>query len=139
MGEIGHPWIYKPSSSMVVILLSITCVMQCSENPATIENVYPRGNHWAVGHLMGKKSLDGLSGAEERAQASDHVRLPEENKRPSRLYGSLLLGQEAQRQPPLRLALFRSRQQEQQERDVFIQQLESLLLQVLNTKENSSS
>lgn len=34
---------------MVVILLSITCVMQCSENPATIENVYPRGNHWAVG------------------------------------------------------------------------------------------
>ena len=72
---------------------------------------------------MGKKSLDGLSGAEERAQASDRVRLPEEDKRPSRLYGSLLIGREAQRQPPLRLALFRSRQQEQQERDMFIQQV----------------
>ncbi|XP_056302553.1 gastrin-releasing peptide [Danio aesculapii] len=40
-----------------IILVVVLCEVFASDGQP-IGKVYPRGNHWAVGHLMGKKSTD---------------------------------------------------------------------------------
>ncbi|XP_041666428.1 gastrin-releasing peptide [Cheilinus undulatus] len=49
--------------SLLIILATIPSILHCSEGqPADDDGkMYSRGNHWAVGHLMGKKSTDSLS------------------------------------------------------------------------------
>ncbi|XP_059398861.1 gastrin-releasing peptide-like isoform X1 [Carassius carassius] len=47
-------WRYR---LVVSIILVVLCDVYASD-PQPIGKVYPRGNHWAVGHLMGKKSTD---------------------------------------------------------------------------------
>uniref|UniRef100_A0A672SAU3 Gastrin-releasing peptide n=1 Tax=Sinocyclocheilus grahami TaxID=75366 RepID=A0A672SAU3_SINGR len=48
-------WRYR--SVVSIILVIVLCdVYESDAQP--IGKVYPRGNHWAVGHLMGKKSAD---------------------------------------------------------------------------------
>ncbi|KAM3599252.1 uncharacterized protein V6R79_002519 [Siganus canaliculatus] len=47
--------------------------MDCTESPAAVVGkMYPRGNHWAVGHLMGKKSIESLQETNR-----DHLTAPE--------------------------------------------------------------
>ncbi|XP_043557210.1 gastrin-releasing peptide [Chiloscyllium plagiosum] len=47
-----------------LILLSVACskvhygLAAPVENQSTLSKMFPRGSHWAVGHLMGKKSID---------------------------------------------------------------------------------
>uniref|UniRef100_A0A673XNL8 Gastrin-releasing peptide n=1 Tax=Salmo trutta TaxID=8032 RepID=A0A673XNL8_SALTR len=79
MGDLCHAWTYKPSLSIAVILVSIASMAHCSENAGAIGKVFPRGNHWAVGHLMGKKSLDSLSGSEDSSNM-DNIPSSEEDK-----------------------------------------------------------
>uniref|UniRef100_A0AAY5K5S7 Gastrin-releasing peptide n=1 Tax=Esox lucius TaxID=8010 RepID=A0AAY5K5S7_ESOLU len=64
MGDLCRTCTYKTSLWILVSLyhFHVWCIVQRSEASGT---VYSRGNHWAVGHLMGKKSLDSLSGSEE--------------------------------------------------------------------------
>ncbi|XP_043077830.1 gastrin-releasing peptide [Puntigrus tetrazona] len=48
-------WRYRLVVS--IFLLVVLCDVYASD-AQPIGKVYPRGNHWAVGHLMGKKSTD---------------------------------------------------------------------------------
>uniref|UniRef100_A0A3Q3VMK9 Gastrin-releasing peptide n=1 Tax=Mola mola TaxID=94237 RepID=A0A3Q3VMK9_MOLML len=60
MGDIFtyFSWTCRPAWPLFIILMMIPCMLYCSESPpAPAGKMYPRGNHWAVGHLMGKKSL----------------------------------------------------------------------------------
>uniref|UniRef100_A0A669D4Z9 Gastrin-releasing peptide n=1 Tax=Oreochromis niloticus TaxID=8128 RepID=A0A669D4Z9_ORENI len=49
----------EPVWPVLIILATVPCILNCSESPAAVVGkMYPRGNHWAVGHLMGKKSIE---------------------------------------------------------------------------------
>ncbi|CAB1430071.1 unnamed protein product [Pleuronectes platessa] len=58
----GVCWCYSWTCRLWPLLILATlpkCVVQFSESPAAVVGkMYPRGNHWAVGHLMGKKSIE---------------------------------------------------------------------------------
>ncbi|TWW66609.1 gastrin-releasing peptide [Takifugu rubripes] len=48
----------RPLWPLFIILAALPLLLDCSEtSAAVVGKMYPRGNHWAVGHLMGKKSL----------------------------------------------------------------------------------
>ncbi|XP_030291211.1 LOW QUALITY PROTEIN: gastrin-releasing peptide [Sparus aurata] len=54
-------WTWRPVWPVFIMLATIPCMLDCSESPAAVVGkMYPRGNHWAVGHLMGKKSIESL-------------------------------------------------------------------------------
>ncbi|KAM9820852.1 gastrin-releasing peptide [Neosynchiropus ocellatus] len=50
-------WMCRPAWALFVMLVTFPSVFHCSDDPPAPEKMYPRGNHWAVGHLMGKKSI----------------------------------------------------------------------------------
>ncbi|XP_013864762.1 gastrin-releasing peptide [Austrofundulus limnaeus] len=54
-------WTCRPLWPLFIFLAAAPCFLHCSETPAAVVGkMYPRGNHWAVGHLMGKKSTENL-------------------------------------------------------------------------------
>ncbi|KAK2495281.1 hypothetical protein MC885_008874 [Smutsia gigantea] len=65
----------------LVLLALVLC--QASPGPAApvpagggtvLDKMYPRGNHWAVGHLMGKKSTEESSYAHEGGNWKQRLR-----------------------------------------------------------------
>ncbi|XP_024155561.1 gastrin-releasing peptide [Oryzias melastigma] len=61
-------WICRPLWTLFILLAATPCFLHCSENPAAVGGkMYPRGNHWAVGHLMGKKSIKSLPDMQSKA------------------------------------------------------------------------
>ncbi|XP_029921849.1 gastrin-releasing peptide [Myripristis murdjan] len=65
MGEVCtcSSWICRQVLPAVLILAAVAGAVRCSDSPAAVGGkMYPRGNHWAVGHLMGKKSIESLPG-----------------------------------------------------------------------------
>ncbi|XP_008324282.1 gastrin-releasing peptide [Cynoglossus semilaevis] len=55
------PWTGRAVWPLFLFLVSLPCVFHCSQSQgAVVGKMYLRGNHWAVGHLMGKKSTEGL-------------------------------------------------------------------------------
>ncbi|XP_053709732.1 gastrin-releasing peptide [Synchiropus splendidus] len=60
-------WMCRAAWPLFIVLLTFPSVSHCSDNPPAPEKMYPRGNHWAVGHLMGKKSV----GSQPRVQDTD--------------------------------------------------------------------
>ncbi|XP_063334418.1 gastrin-releasing peptide [Pelmatolapia mariae] len=56
---LWYSWTCRPVWPVLIILATLPCILNCSESPAAVVGkMYPRGNHWAVGHLMGKKSIE---------------------------------------------------------------------------------
>ncbi|XP_031610330.1 gastrin-releasing peptide isoform X1 [Oreochromis aureus] len=56
---LWYSWTCRPVWPVLIILATVPCILNCSESPAAVVGkMYPRGNHWAVGHLMGKKSIE---------------------------------------------------------------------------------
>ncbi|XP_056114194.1 gastrin-releasing peptide [Rhinichthys klamathensis goyatoka] len=55
MGVMCLVWRSRLVVSMILVV--VLCGVYASD-AQPIGKVYPRGNHWAVGHLMGKKSTD---------------------------------------------------------------------------------
>ncbi|TNN85285.1 Gastrin-releasing peptide [Liparis tanakae] len=52
-------WWRRPVWPLLIVLATIPRASHCSDSPAAaVGKMYARGNHWAVGHLMGKKSID---------------------------------------------------------------------------------
>ncbi|XP_041742847.1 gastrin-releasing peptide isoform X2 [Coregonus clupeaformis] len=159
MGDLCHAWTYRPSLSIVIIMVSISCMVHCSENAGAIGKVYPRGNHWAVGHLMGKKSLDSLSGSEESSNRdSEYVYIPspEEDKlldryvQPSKLVKGFIRalgGLENQRQTQTqrqgqeqvfsRMGVLKTTKWEETDRHRYLKQLTDLIRLAYNMKENT--
>uniref|UniRef100_A0A8C2Z333 Gastrin-releasing peptide n=1 Tax=Cyclopterus lumpus TaxID=8103 RepID=A0A8C2Z333_CYCLU len=55
-----------------------------------VGKMYPRGNHWAVGHLMGKKSIESPPEPQETHPDRDYLRPPETAGVTQRLMEALL-------------------------------------------------
>ncbi|XP_069736459.1 gastrin-releasing peptide [Phaenicophaeus curvirostris] len=52
------------------------------DGSAALGKIYPRGSHWAVGHLMGKKSTGDLPYVYEEENKTPFPALPENPKQP---------------------------------------------------------
>ncbi|XP_055720238.1 gastrin-releasing peptide [Salvelinus fontinalis] len=155
MGDLCHAWTYKPSLSIAIILVSISCLVHCSENAGAIGKVFPRGNHWAVGHLMGKKSLDSLSGSEDSSNrdnipSSEEDRLLDRYVQPSKLVQGFIRtlgGLENKRQSQTqrqgqehvlsRMGVLKTTKWEETDRHRYLKQLTDLIRLAFNMKENT--
>uniref|UniRef100_A0A3B1JJY4 Uncharacterized protein n=1 Tax=Astyanax mexicanus TaxID=7994 RepID=A0A3B1JJY4_ASTMX len=51
-------WRQRLAVPAFALLVMVVCEAQLENEAQLSKLVYPRGNHWAVGHLMGKKSID---------------------------------------------------------------------------------
>uniref|UniRef100_A0A672HQJ8 Gastrin-releasing peptide n=1 Tax=Salarias fasciatus TaxID=181472 RepID=A0A672HQJ8_SALFA len=54
-------WTCRPVRPLFLLLAAVPVLLHSSQSPAAAGGkIYSRGNHWAVGHLMGKKSIESL-------------------------------------------------------------------------------
>ncbi|MBN3279421.1 GRP protein, partial [Polyodon spathula] len=83
MGAEFTVWKYRSVFSLIVLGV-VTCRTQIGsavpvQNEAPLTKMYPRGSHWAVGHLMGKKSI-GLPFGYDDDDKMIYLSAPEEVK-----------------------------------------------------------
>ncbi|XP_029024495.1 gastrin-releasing peptide [Betta splendens] len=75
---VRYPRTCRPVWPLVMLLATFPLMLHCLETPAAVVGkMYPRGNHWAVGHLMGKKSIESLPEAQQTDRASVDLTPPE--------------------------------------------------------------
>ncbi|XP_041826386.1 gastrin-releasing peptide isoform X2 [Melanotaenia boesemani] len=104
--------------------------------------MYPRGNHWAVGHLMGKKSIKSQPELQEAHTDKDYL-TPSESVRISELdrhqtpVGALQPKNQKHMNPRRLLQFHRSWREE--ERAEYLQEMSDLLLLALKLQDNGSS
>ncbi|XP_008012112.3 gastrin-releasing peptide isoform X2 [Chlorocebus sabaeus] len=103
-----------------------------------LTKMYPRGNHWAVGHLMGKKSTGESSSVSERGslkqQLREYIRWEEAA---SNLLGLIEAKENRNHQPPQPKALGNQQPSWDSEDSSNFKDLVDSLLQVLNVKEGT--
>ncbi|KAJ4926046.1 hypothetical protein JOQ06_008230 [Pogonophryne albipinna] len=128
---VWYSWTCRPMWPLFIILATMPCMLHSSESPAAaVGKMYPRGNHWAVGHLMGKKSIEPLQESEgERVYLS-----------PAGVTERLLeaLMQQKEQKPADRLLLLHSGWR-QEERDKYLREMSNLLLLALKLRDNGST
>ncbi|XP_014324102.1 gastrin-releasing peptide [Xiphophorus maculatus] len=77
--RLCYSWSCRALWPIFIILAAAPCLLRCSERPAlVVGKMYPRGNHWAVGHLMGKKSITSLPGQQQ--EYLDYLTLSQSDK-----------------------------------------------------------
>ncbi|XP_067904024.1 gastrin-releasing peptide [Heterodontus francisci] len=86
MGSEFILWKHRLLFSLIVLSISSSKVhyglAAPVENHGSLSKMFPRGSHWAVGHLMGKKSIgDGLYGY-ANSDNMVHPVLPENARQP---------------------------------------------------------
>ncbi|GAA6230064.1 gastrin-releasing peptide [Lates japonicus] len=142
-----YSWTCRPVWPVFIILATIPCMLHSSESPAAVVGkMYPRGNHWAVGHLMGKKSVETLPELQETNPDSNYLTPSEtagvtELDRFERLIEALLQ-RESQKQMRLQTAdrLLRLRSGwRQEDRDKYLREMSDLLLLALKLQGNDST
>ncbi|XP_041816840.1 gastrin-releasing peptide [Chelmon rostratus] len=138
-------WTCRPVWPVFLILASIPCMLHCSEGPAAAAGkMYPRGNHWAVGHLMGKKSIENLP--ELQGRRSDYL-TPSETAGATKLdqYERLMeapMQQTNQKQmmPQTADSLLSLRSGwREEDRDKYLREMSDLLLLALKLQEHDST
>uniref|UniRef100_A0A665WV56 Uncharacterized protein n=1 Tax=Echeneis naucrates TaxID=173247 RepID=A0A665WV56_ECHNA len=71
-----YSWTCRSVWPVFIMLVTLPCLMDCSQSPAAAAGkVYPGRNHWAVGHLMGKKSIE-VQPELKTDPDSDHLQSP---------------------------------------------------------------
>ncbi|KAK5852179.1 hypothetical protein PBY51_023670 [Eleginops maclovinus] len=131
---VCYSWSCGPMWPLFIILATMPCMLHSSESPAAVVGkMYPRGNHWAVGHLMGKKSIEPL-------QESDGERVyltPSETAGVTeRLLEALM--QQMDQKPADRLLVLHSDWREE-DRDKYLREMSNLLLLALKLRDNGST
>ncbi|KAM9632320.1 gastrin-releasing peptide [Trichechus inunguis] len=105
-----------------------------------LSKMYPRGNHWAVGHLMGKKSTgESLyvdEGGNRKQQLREHMKWEEAARN---LLGLIEAKGNRSRQQPPRKPLGRHQPTWESEDGSNFKDLVDFLLQVFSVKENTYS
>ncbi|XP_029300906.1 gastrin-releasing peptide isoform X2 [Cottoperca gobio] len=106
------------------------CMLLCSDSPAVVVGkMYPRGNHWAVGHLMGKKSIEHLPDR-------DYLTPSETAGVTERLLEALMQHKnQKQTMPQTADMLLRLHG----DRDKYLREMSDLLLLVLRLRDNDST
>ncbi|XP_030006071.1 gastrin-releasing peptide-like [Sphaeramia orbicularis] len=138
----AYSWTCRPVLPLFLILATMSCLLHCSESPApAVGKMYPRGNHWAVGHLMGKKSINSL---QDTPQDTVQPRVSETAAGPGtadldpyqRLIQALLQQKPPRREMTAQRANSRWREEE---RDKYLREMSELLLLALNLQDDTSS
>ncbi|XP_060747042.1 gastrin-releasing peptide [Tachysurus vachellii] len=132
-----------------VLLFFLVCDAQLHNEAQSGKLVFARGNHWAVGHLMGKKSVDETTSSDDRdldAQAYLIRAEADTHTQPSRLLKALvkvLSGSkrdtEDERERWERSMELKTRPEEQLERQRGVNQAARFFLLALNTRDSDTS
>ncbi|CAG5867573.1 unnamed protein product [Menidia menidia] len=140
---VCYSWTCRPLWPVLIFLAAMPCFSQCSESPATVVGkMYPRGNHWAVGHLMGKKSIHKQPTLQEANLGRDYLTPSEpvqiykldQNKQPT----VALQPKKPKQRVPHRLPRLHSGRREEG-RDEYHRELSDLLHLALKLKDSDSS
>ncbi|XP_066502607.1 gastrin-releasing peptide [Hoplias malabaricus] len=86
-------WRRRLAVPVFAVLVFIVCDAQVEQETQLTKYIYPRQNHWAVGHLMGKKSIDEMQSSEEGDGVSElylTVAESEEHSQPSGFLQALI-------------------------------------------------
>ncbi|XP_054467824.1 gastrin-releasing peptide [Anoplopoma fimbria] len=134
-------WSCRPVWPLFIILVTIPCMLHCSESPAAVGKMYPRGNHWAVGHLMGKKSTESLPGPTETNHDSEYLQPSDTAVVTERLMEALMQQKNQKQTMPEtadRLLWLHSGWREE-DRDKYLREKSDLLLLALKLRDNNST
>ncbi|XP_075961531.1 gastrin-releasing peptide [Anarhichas minor] len=135
-------WSCRPLWPLLVILAAIPCMLHCSESPAAVVGkMYPRGNHWAVGHLMGKKSIESLPVLQETNHDSDYLPPSETSGVTERLMEAAMQQKNQKQTMPQtadRLLRLHSGWRGE-DRDKYLREMSDLLLLALKLRDNDST
>ncbi|KAG1943645.1 gastrin-releasing peptide-like [Pimephales promelas] len=147
MGVMCLVWRSRLVVSMILVV--VLCGVYASDAQPIVK-VYPRGNHWAVGHLMGKKSTD----EQVRPEESEFMTTPDQDLQLERfnkhLYALMTGRTGAERMQDgtegidasklLQRMLTKRRQwEEDHERDRQVKLLEDFLLKALRIQDDIQS
>ncbi|XP_014349884.1 gastrin-releasing peptide [Latimeria chalumnae] len=147
-------WKYRSLFSLIVMSIVISRVqfgtaVPVQQNVAPLSKIYPRGSHWAVGHLMGKKSIADFPYNYEGEDKVLYSPLPEDAKqiggyqqRVESLKNLLRLleGVESRDTQLLKEEFSMSNKKPFETEDSkILKDVVDYLLQLMNTKENSPS
>ncbi|KAI3362242.1 hypothetical protein L3Q82_012558 [Scortum barcoo] len=140
-----HSWTLRPVWPLLIILATLPCVLYCSESPAAVVGkMYPRGNHWAVGHLMGKKSIESLPELQETNSdflpPSKAAGLPELDRYERLLEALMQQKNQKQMIPQNADGLLRLQTGwREEDRDKYLREMSDLLLLALKLRDNDST
>ncbi|CAJ1070713.1 gastrin-releasing peptide [Xyrichtys novacula] len=134
-------WIWRPVWTVLIILATVPCMLYCSEGQPDDGKMYPRGNHWAVGHLMGKKSTESLP--ELQDTNSDYL-TPSEAARVTEMerYARLMEAPKQQKNQKQTIAerLFRLRSGwREEDKDKYLREMSNLLFLALKLQDDDST
>ncbi|XP_078533396.1 gastrin-releasing peptide [Lissotriton helveticus] len=139
-----------------LLLALLLCRVPCSraapapqpQEGAALSKIYPRGSHWAVGHLMGKKSAGEFPYGYEGGEKTPFLDFPESHKQLERYLQweetlknlqRLLEVSENRAGQPWREELPVNSRKSWDLEDGSIKEMLDYLVQVMNMKENSPS
>ncbi|XP_059214477.1 gastrin-releasing peptide [Centropristis striata] len=135
---VCYSWTCRPVWPLFIIMATIPCMLNCSESPAAVVGkMYPRGNHWAVGHLMGKKSIESLPELQEMNHDSDS-----ETAVVTEWLVEALMQKKNQKQtmPQTADRLLRLHSGwREEDRDKYLREMSNLLLLALKLRDNDST
>ncbi|KAL4617331.1 gastrin-releasing peptide [Arapaima gigas] len=143
-------WRCTPGVFVLVLAISKVHVASCS-NAGSLDKMFPKGNHWAVGHLMGKKSTNILYGSEKAGKTdSQYLPAPKETKQlekqlqSSQLFRSLIMALVKMKTPNEARKKWKTTEEgksywEENEKDSTWREAGDLLVQSLLVKDNSTT
>ncbi|XP_049459774.1 gastrin-releasing peptide [Epinephelus fuscoguttatus] len=135
-------WTCRLVWPLFIMLATVPCMMYCSDvSAAAVGKMYPRGNHWAVGHLMGKKSIESQPELQETNHDSDYLTSSETAGVTERLIEALMQQKSQKQTVPQtadRLLRLYSRWREE-DRDKYLREMSDLLLLALKLQDNDST
>ncbi|XP_034403135.1 gastrin-releasing peptide [Cyclopterus lumpus] len=136
-------WSCRPVWPLLIILATMPRALHCSDSRAApvVGKMYPRGNHWAVGHLMGKKSIESPPEPQETHPDRDYLRPPETAGVTQRLMEALLQQKTQKQRMPQAAGRRRLRLQSgwrEEDRDKYLREMSDLLLLALELRDNGS-
>ncbi|KAL6096765.1 uncharacterized protein ACO6RY_06011 [Pungitius sinensis] len=139
MGAVcGCSWSCRPMWRLFILLATVPCVLLSSGSPAAVVGkVYPRGKHWAVGHLMGKKSTESLPLSRQTNPDSHYLHLRGTPGATQHLMEAAM-PQRGQTHTMPRTASLLLRLREE-ERDKYLSEMSDLLLLALELRDHEST
>ncbi|XP_040054528.2 gastrin-releasing peptide [Gasterosteus aculeatus] len=137
-GVCGCSWSCRPMWRLFILLATVPCLLLSAGSPAAVVGkVYPRGKHWAVGHLMGKKSIESLPVLRQTNAEGHYLRLPGAPGATQRLTEAVMPQRSQKRTMPRAAGwLLRMRSGwREEERDKYLREMSDLLLLALKLRD----
>ncbi|CAI5667146.1 gastrin-releasing peptide isoform X1 [Oreochromis niloticus] len=134
---LWYSWTCRPVWPVLIILATVPCILNCSESPAAVVGkMYPRGNHWAVGHLMGKKSIEE---EQEVNPDSDYLTALKAARLTQILMQALMQPQNPNQMMPQTADRLLQRHWREEDREKYLAEMSDLLLLALKLQDSDST